>query len=298
MSISIFEIAALSAALSWAISSLLSRRAVEHLGAFSFNRWRLSMMFAFMGVYVVMVGSWRSISLDDLPIILLSGFIGIFLGDTALFGTLRHLGPRRSAMLFSLNAPMSALLGWWFLAEYLSIHQSIGIVLCTIGVIIAIIANPRKGKPHQWESIKGRLWVGILLGLLAALGQSVGSLIIAPLLSTGVDPIAVGSLRIGVAALSLQVLLFLPYDEVRAEQPINMPIAGIVFLSGVFGMAIGTSLILFALSGGEVGIVSTLSATTPALLLPLIWIITKQRPVFLAWCGAALVVFGCALIFS
>ena len=58
------------------------------------------------------------------------------------------------------------------------------------------------------------------------------------------------------------------------------------------------SLLLFALSGGEVGIVTTLSATTPALLLPLIWIRTGERPAIAAWIGAALVIAGSWQLFA
>ena len=63
-------------------------------------------------------------------------------------------------------------------------------------------------------------------------------------------------------------------------------------------MALGVTLLLFALSGGKVGIVSILSATTPALLLPLLWIRTGERPAAGAWIGAALVVIGSALIIT
>jgi uncharacterized membrane protein len=57
------------------------------------------------------------------------------------------------------------------------------------------------------------------------------------------------------------------------------------------------TLLLFALSGGKVGIVSTLSATSPVLILPMLWATTGERPAQGAWAGAALVVAGMALIF-
>ena len=63
-------------------------------------------------------------------------------------------------------------------------------------------------------------------------------------------------------------------------------------------MGVGMTLLLFALSGGEVGIVATLSATTPALVLPLLWWKTGDMPPPLAWLGAALVVAGSGMIFA
>lgn len=54
---------------------------------------------------------------------------------------------------------------------------------------------------------------------------------------------------------------------------------------------------LVSLSSGKVGIVSTLSATSPVLILPMIWLRTGERPAAGVWLGAALVVAGMALLF-
>ena len=58
------------------------------------------------------------------------------------------------------------------------------------------------------------------------------------------------------------------------------------------------TLLLFAL-GRRQGRAScsTLSATSPAIILPMIWARTGERPAAGAWAGAALVVAGMALIF-
>ena len=57
------------------------------------------------------------------------------------------------------------------------------------------------------------------------------------------------------------------------------------------------SLHVVALSGGKVGIVSTLSATSPVMILPMLWLKTGERPAGGAWAGALLVVIGMGLIF-
>ena len=50
-------------------------------------------------------------------------------GDTALFSSLRRLGPRRSAVLFATHAPFAALLGFWLLDESLSARTLAGCAL-------------------------------------------------------------------------------------------------------------------------------------------------------------------------
>ena len=123
---------------------------------------------------------------------------------------MNRLGPRRTAMLFSLNAPISAVLGYIFLSETLDITEVSGILIVTAGVILAIAYGKRRDQLHKWEAVKGPLWIGIVTGLLAAIGQSVGSLIASPILSAGADPVAVSCVRIGVAAFFLQVLGAMP----------------------------------------------------------------------------------------
>jgi drug/metabolite transporter (DMT)-like permease len=68
-------------------------------------------------------------------------------------------------------------------------------------------------------------------------------------------------------------------------------------LTGFLSLGIGMTLLLFALSGGKAGIVSTISATTPVIILPLLWLRTGERPAAGAWLGAAFAVVGMALIF-
>jgi drug/metabolite transporter (DMT)-like permease len=244
-----------------------------------------------------MTGGWVRLARDDAFAILASGFIGIFFGDTAQFLALNRLGPRRTAILFAMNAPLSALLGWIALREHLSGQTVLGIVTVIIGVVLAIAFGTGSSHVHYWERVKGRLWVGLSLGGIAALAQAVGSLIVRPVMASGANPVLVSAMRVGVAALGLSILLRLPRDTFRPTNRFTARMLGMTALSGVLGMGVGMTLIMWALSGSSVGVVSTLAATTPALLLPLLWIRTKEVPAAGAWVGAVLVVVGSGAIF-
>ncbi|QUS57580.1 DMT family transporter [Pseudovibrio brasiliensis] len=293
----LFEVAALGAAATWAIGGLISAKPAAHLGAIGFNCVRMWFVVLFLGAYVFATGTWNTVDSSHASLIFLSGFIGIFMGDTLLFLTLNRMGPRRTAILFSMNAPMSALLGWLFLSEELSLQALIGIACVLVGVILAIAFGKRKDQLHKWEAIRGPVVVGVLFGTLAALSQSVGSIIIRPVMESGADPVAISLMRCTIAAFGLLALFYLPGRPFRLANPINKEIVALASLSGMLGMGIGMTLILYALSGGEVGIVSTLSATTPAMMLPVLWWQTKEFPAIGAWIGALLVIVGCALIF-
>ncbi|WP_269585224.1 DMT family transporter [Roseibium sp. Sym1] len=294
----LYEAAALGAATLWALTGLLSAGPAQHLGAIAFNCTRMVLVALMLSAWVALTTGWGSIGNAHLLPLVLSGFIGIFLGDTALFLTLNRMGPRRTAMLFSLNAPMSAILGWMILGEHLNGTQVAGIGLTFLGVLLAIRFGKRKSQLHKWENIRGPVWVGVLVGLAAALSQSVGSLIARPIMETGADPVAASSIRVGVAAIGLLLLTRLPYSWVKPAGRLSLSIVGVIAVSGLLGMGLGMTLILFALSGGQVGIVATLSATTPVVMLPMMWWRTGEMPALGAWAGAALVVAGSALLFA
>lgn len=293
-----FHLAALAAAACWAFSSLIAPGPSGHLGALGFNRIRMTAVFVMLAAWVAWSGSWQEIEKEWVPVLLLSGFIGIFVGDTAIFLTLNRLGPRRTSILFSTNAPMAALLGWLALGETLTLVQIGGIVTVFAGVALAILFGKRRSQLHQWETVKGPLWLGVALGLTAALGQAGGSLIARPVMAAGADPAAASLLRVGFAASCYWAMLTLPFSAFRQRNPLTVTHFAVTAFSGFIAMALGMTLILHALSGGKVGVISTLSATSPVLLLPMLWARTGERPAAAAWIGALLVVAGSGMIFT
>ena len=165
----IYELAAVGAASCWAMTGMLSAGPAGHLGALAFNRTRQLFVTALLGLYVLASGTWRELQPEILWPLVLSGFIGIFVGDTLLFTCLNRLGPRRSGILFALNAPIAALLGWAVLGEQLSGTAVAGIGLTLCGVLLAILFGKRKAQMHEWEPSLILLWASSALCLEALL---------------------------------------------------------------------------------------------------------------------------------
>jgi len=68
-------------------------------------------------------------------------------------------------------------------------------------------------------------------------------------------------------------------------------------VAGVVGIIIAVGFFLtYAIKLGNVGIATVLSATTPIIVLPILWAVTKERPSFWAWIGATLAVAGVSVI--
>lgn len=294
-----YELAALGAALCWTLAALLAGDLSRQLGGVTFNRLRNVGVFIVLLIFVSLAGLWNTVQSNQLFIILISGLIGIAIGDSFLFSSMKRLGPRRAQILYACNAPISVVLGIIFLDEILNFRGALGISMVFAGVVAAILwGRPQtRGRTlHVWESTEGKLIVGIGFGLIAALGQSVGAIIIKPVLDSGANPMAVSTIRVGVSAAFLSAMFHL--RNIETIQVISLRQRLLSALNGVLAIGIGMSLLLYAFSIGDVGMASILSSTQAVMMLPVIWWKTGQRPAAGAWVGAILVVAGMAIIFN
>ncbi len=298
-SLPLAEMAALLAAIFWAFTGLITQPLVHHFGATATNRYRITVSFVVLLLLSSVLGLWGSLGTDAMGILALSGFIGIFMGDTALMQGLKRLGPRRNSIIFATNAPIAAGLGFIWFGEILTRNVLIGCGLILLGVMVAIWWGQRlqNNDTHRMDKLTGKLWVGVLFALLAALGQAMGAIIAKPVLLAGADPIAASTIRVGFAAACLWILRIAPMQWGKGNQPMTWRWALRSFVSANFGLVLGMTLLVYAIGHGEVGVVMTLSVTSPILILPILWLVTGQRPNRYAWLGSALVVVGCGLIF-
>lgn len=295
----IAECSALTAALCWSFGGLLSTTPTRAFGALRFNRIRLGVVACVLVSVAIATGSWRTIDLHSALVLALSAMIGIFIGDTLLYATLKRIGPRRTGILFTTNAPITVIVGYFFLNESLPVATTAGCILIMVGVLLAVFCGTASSQKHAFEKVQGSLASGLVLGFLSALCQSLSVLIARPVMASGVDAVAASALRVGTAAMALNLILLLkPSRTDRMAAPVTGRLMWLTCMSGIVGMALGMTFLLFALAHGSAGLVSTLSATSPILILPILWIATRERPAPGAWVGAFLAVFGVACIFT
>lgn len=296
MAFPIHELAALGTATCWATTGIIASDAIRALGAFHVNLIRQALVTIILALVVALSGALTLPGWQGVLVLALSGVIGILIGDTLNFAAVGRLGPRRAAAVFALNAPMAAVLGWLVLGERLGWQAGTGIAVTIVGVALAILGRPVEGA-HRLEHLQGGLRSGVIFGLGAALGQAVGALIARPLMAEGLDPYVGSLIRVGASGLAMGVLATLPFAP-PAPRAVSLRLFVLIATTALIGLLLGMTLFLYALQGAQTGIIATLSATSPVIILPLLWLRTGQRPSGKSWAGAVLAVAGLALIFT
>lgn len=279
----------LAAAACFALGSLNVAGVSPRVGPLQLVRWQMTFACVMTGAIALSLGGFQTVTAEGFLWLLASSATGVMIGGLTYIAAIQTLGPRLFALFFTLSAPFALILGYLFRDETVTLWQGIGVVLILAGIVLAILA-PRGDGAGRARA----LGMGVTLGLVTALMQALGNLTARPAMLAGTEPFAAIAIRTGLAVLFFAALLALP--RLRPAAVLAGPDARKIGLSALTGMVVGMSLLMAALARGDVGIVSTLSSTTPILILPMVWVATGRRPGWPAWAGAALAVAGTALI--
>ena len=249
-----------------------------------------------LALAVSIQGGWDSLNWSQWGPIALSGIIGILLGDVALHSCLKYGGPRRMQLLFALNAPMASLIGFLALGEVLSLSDAIGGLLILCGIGLAILYNSPQSNNDKGEKLQGSLYQVLFWGLLSALCQAIGLIIMKPIVDSGADPLAASAARTLLSALLLMTTLLIPRWRFRNLNKQDLAPFAEATLAGWMGYVGAMSLLIFALQSQNTGIVAVLGSTAPIMILPILWWINKRPPALPSWIGAALAIAGIAML--
>src|SRR5471030_2511094 len=120
--------AALLAALLFSMSAICGYRSSKQIGGAEANFWRVFLAAIFLGLWANTYGG--GLAGVAFPIFLLSGFMGIGLGDTGYFQALPKLGSRRTVLIVQcFTPPFAALIEWLWLGTKLNLPEIICIAL-------------------------------------------------------------------------------------------------------------------------------------------------------------------------
>ena len=300
------EIAALTAAVSWAAATLMFGKLGRQLSPLVLNI--VKGVFAVVFILITLaIRQATSEAIDgfslpsSLPLratvyLMISGGIGIGLGDTAYFSAINTLGARRALLLETLAPPMTAVMAWVFLSEQLSVISVIGICLTLTGIAWVISERVPGTESVKWGT-------GLKVALLAVFCQAAGAVLSrAALVDAAVDPLWSSLLRLlaGLAFMGLLSVLqpyrlgeYLPANgqaeasvkpeihpnaepdgwQMRWHQSLSdlkrPALLGAIAIAAFFATYLGIWLQQIALKYTAAGIAQSLLATSPLFVLPM-----------------------------
>lgn len=300
------EMAALGAALCWAVSALVFETAGRRIGALSLNLIRLVLGLGFLSL-----AAWATrghlLPLDATPRMWLwlglSGLAGFTFGDFCLFRSYVEIGSRLGTLTMLLVPLITTALGWLLLRETITPRDGLGMVLTVAGIAWAILDRnfDRKGTPDRRpDGVSApphrHTARGLLLGAGGALGQAVG-LVLSKVGMGSYPAIATAQVRVIAGLAGYLVLFFFIRWWGRIGAALrDLPALGFSAAGAFFGPFVGVSLSLVAVRYTVAGVAATLMALTPIFVIPLVYLVRRERAGWGGLGGAAIAVCGAALL--
>jgi drug/metabolite transporter (DMT)-like permease len=284
------EGAALGAALIWAIASVIYTRIGRQLSPLVLNLVKGLIAIVLLIFTLALSGQLLPpIDARSLIQLVLSGVIGIGIGDTVYFVALNRLGARHTLVLESLSPPLTALLSLGFLNERLSGRAWLGIGLTVAGVLWVVLersarntAQQADGKNSGAASPLRREWlepgnkeaIGIACGLLAAIGQATGAVLSrSALAGTEINPLWSTLIRLvaGVLVLGVGVGMRHRHTIGQTFAPLrSLRLWGVLVGAAFLSTYLGITLQQISLKYAPAGIAQALSATSPLFVIPMV----------------------------
>ena len=289
------ELAALSAGFIWAAASMVYTGVGRQLPPLVLNLVKGLIAIALLLITLLFLGRLLpSVSLVPVLLLLLSGVIGIGIGDTAYFVALNSLGARRALVLESLSPPLGAFLALIFLQEQLAPLAWLGIGLTIAGVTWVVLER----SPHPNGTLTHPPMKGIVAGLVAAVGQAIGAVLSrAALAGTDIDPLWSTLIRLLAGILILLIWFSAQKHPIQKLAPLrSRRLWGIVIMAAFASTYLGIWLQQIALKYAPTGIAQSLSATSPLFVIPFA-IATGEKVSLRAVFGAAIALAGVWLLF-
>ena len=167
MTPSLVYVLALTANLFFSSASLIFSIYARRFSPIWMNQTKVSIAFVCFLIAALFTG-FVPVSITAVALLLLSGLIGLCIGDMLLFKAFATLGAARSLVLFSFQPLILGLYGWFFLQQGFSGNQ-LGAVGCMMACLFVFLLE-RNHQTGQWD-LRSFMWAfaGIVLDAIGVM---------------------------------------------------------------------------------------------------------------------------------
>ena len=296
------ELAALGTSICYSFGSLLFTFSGRQLGTALTNRARLLVALIFViAMQWISLGRPFPITTPDRWFWLgVSGFIGFVVGDACLFEAFVRIGPRLSMLMMAFAPALSVILAWAFLGERLTFADLLIIVAITAGIVWVVSEEPEQpaDKAAEQQDRRHHL-IGLLFGVGAATGQAVGFTLSKVGLADNFPTISATLMRLLVATIVVWLISMVRGELGSSVRDLRLHPRAFqaMVIASILGPVLGVWFSLIAEQQTSVGVSSTLSSLSPIFLIPISFVVYRERFSRRAVIGTLLVIVASALLF-
>jgi drug/metabolite transporter (DMT)-like permease len=296
------ESAAILTSCLWTGSSILFTSAGKRIGFFSVNAYRSAMAVGLLScAHVILLGSILPVASGGQWFWMgLSGIVGLGIGDFGLFAAYVLIGPRRSVLVMA-SSPIFASVGaYLILSETFSPLSALGIAITLAGIVVVLLE--REEEPEEKIDVGKRKTWGVFAAMIAAMGQGFGVVLSKKGMYLGVsvamNPLSAALIRMTLATLFVWTCaLFLGklpglLKAVKDREGMKYAAGG-----ALIGPFVGMTLSMVAVAYAQAGIAQTLMSLMPVIIIPVLWVIYRERTNWRGIFGAMVAVIGVAILF-
>jgi len=290
------ELIALVVAFLWGLAAIIWTAAGEKISAMELNLIKAVAASGLVGINLLLT----RITLVPMPGLslvqmLLSGMVGLGVGDVALFMAFQKIGPTRTSMIKLLSPLLVSLMAFISLSEKITLIDLLGMTITILGIFLVVSER----LPHN-QIAPRNYWEGIGLALLATLAEVIGVVFSRQVLvQTQIDPLWGTLLRLAAAAIFLAIWAVITRQKIGewVHSPGSDRLVKLIASGVLCGTFIGLWLQQTVLKITAAGVAQTFFSSTPLFILFIQALLQRRLPSPRALSGVLVSLAGVALIF-
>ncbi len=293
------ELAALAAAFCWAISPVLYKMALSNAKPIPANVSRSISTTIFLFVYLGASGKlWNlaTLRMDSLILAILSGVVGLCLGDTMFMLSLELIGVSKTVPIVSAYPMFTTFFAVLFFNEPFTSLLLLGTVLIIVG--IWLVSPERASSSDVTRSV---LFKGVFISLSTALVWSLSIIFMNQALEFSQMAAFDSAFVVNTARMAASTLLLLalsPFIDRRFNfMKLKRKTWIVLALGGIVGLVFGWVLLAISLSYTEASRAVPISSVSPLFAALIGAFFLKEKVTVRIFAGAVLIVLGISVMF-
>ncbi|MXX82595.1 MAG: DMT family transporter [Chloroflexi bacterium] len=293
------ELMALGAAFSFCLASTTYTLAGRKFGASVSMALSLAVSLIFLlPLHQALYGEFFPMAASGQRWLLLgaSSLAGFVMSALFLLRAFQMIGPRLTMLLGATSPIFAALLAWLLLGQRLPPYAALGIALVLAGVLTVVSGDAQTNRQNTRVGYRR----GLLMALAAAVMQGTSYVLMAEGVTDDFPVMSASIMRTVFALVVLWLAIVLRGNlQQNLRLIVDQPLALFhIALAALTGPVLGATLVLASLQFTSVGISSTLTGTTPILMLPIGFVVFGDYITKRAISGTCVAVTGVALLFA